>query len=110
MSATYIVIGRYDSERNSYIPGGDIRHLISEHDSLADAARAADAAHADLGGCDGSDALAQVMRLMEAGETADDFDDTYEHDGARYIAVNVFDSHEITAEDGGLGLRVRESD
>ncbi len=108
MRATkYIVIGRHDCERNSYIPGGDIRHVVSHHHSLPAAARAADKAHEELGGCDGSDPLTQVMRRLESADsTPDETDDTYDYAGCQYIVVNVFDSHSIVPAPGGLGLKV----
>lgn len=108
MKATkYIVIGRYSHEQNSYIPNGDIRHVISGHRDRLAAARAAEKAHYDLGGCEGGDMLAQVMRRMEPAEPVRDTDDTYEHAGRMYMEVSVWDTHEVEVARGGLGLKVK---
>jgi len=105
MNATkYIVIGRHDCERNSWIEGGDIRHVVSCHRTLAGAAAAVFPAHRALGGCDGSDLLAAVARRLESAEKVDEDADVYEHAGARYLVLSVWDSHEVAPAYGGLAL------
>lgn len=111
MNATkYIVIGRYDCERNSWIENGDIRHCISGHNTESAAWRAAAKAHGSLGGCDGSDSLAEVMaRYAKLGsrkaqkylELADSVyppqgaEDSYEHAGWLYVPCDFWNAHEI---------------
>jgi len=104
----YIVIGRHDSERNSWIENGDIRHVVSCHYTLAAAAKAVFPAHRALGGCDGSDLLAHVAERMPRGwEPEDEYADTYEHAGRIYRVLSVWDTHEAVPAPGGLGLAPR---
>lgn len=106
----YLVIGIYDSERNSWIPDGDIRHAISTHRTLAAAHAAADRAHGDLGGCDGSNSLTEVCRRLTKTEAkhllaeADDDNqpDIYEHDGTPYLVLSCWDGATIGHD--GLGF------
>ena len=117
----YIVIGRYDCERNSWIPGGDIRHFISSHNSGPAAWRAAERAEGDLGGCDGSDSLTAVLRkfarlgtrraaafhaALEGDESQSA--DYYEHAGWLYVGCDFWAAHKIVPMDGGIGIAVRD--
>lgn len=104
----YIVIGRYDCDRNTTrMDGGRIDHLISSHRSLRCATRAADRAHYDLHGCTGSQPLAQVMRRLAPGEAAAEEADLYAHAGHQYLGLHWWDTHRIAPAAGGLGLVVR---
>ena len=95
MRATrFIVIGCYDHERNSWIPDGDIRHVVSCHHAVESAARALFPAHRRLGGCDGGDLLTAVARRLDVGEQPDESADTYEHAGRTYEVLGVWDTHE----------------
>lgn len=111
-SSKYIVIGRFDCERNSYLPAGDIRHVVSNHRTLHGAAVAADRAHRALGGCAGGDMLAQVMERREPGAPpADEWADTYEHAGCLYVAVDrLGGTHAVTVGPHGLVLAVAHPD
>ena len=114
----YIVIGIHSSEQNSWIPGDDIRHFISGHRSSRTASVAADEAHEDLGGCDGSHALSEVMRryaridskkakkYTEAGYgSVEDGANIFEFAGWLYLEESIWDRAEIVATHGGLGFR-----
>ena len=109
----YIVIGRYDSERHSYIPGGDIRHVCSSHRTDGAAWAAAPRHHDALGGCLGSDMLTTVMeRCARCGSKranellADDEIDSYQYAGWLYCAVDYWSSHRAVFVGGGLvGVR-----
>jgi hypothetical protein len=109
----YIVIGRFSHERNSWVPNGDIRHVVSGHRRLSAARRAADATQYARGGCDGSDLLSKVMiraaRLgsRKAAEVAGGSHDHYEYAGWIYVEVPFWDDHELTIIPGGFGIRVR---
>ena len=116
----FIVIGRYDSERNSWIEGGDIRHLVSGHHSERAAWRAAERAHSDLGGCDGSSSLTDVMRKFAPLDSrkAQEFiaktqvwdsegSDYYESQGWLYVPCDFWAAHEVYVAPGGLGLALR---
>jgi len=118
----YIVIGRYDCERNSCIPDGDIRHVRSGHNTQPTAWLAAHRIHTSLGGCDGSDMLTKVMERYARFDSrksrdfrteADDGEnpshaDWYEHAGWLYIECDFWAAHQIVPALGGLGLAVRE--
>ena len=115
MNATkFIVIGKYDSERNSWIEGGDIRHVVSGHRTESAAWRASEEAHGDLGGCDGSNSLATVMaRYARLGSRKSqayingDEGDYYEHADHLYVPCDFWKAHKVVAFAGGLGLAVR---
>jgi hypothetical protein len=113
MPPKYIVIGKYAHERNSWAPDGDIRHVVSCHRHKSAACSAADKAHYDLGGCDGSDLLAKVMvraaRLgsRKAAEAPAGSQDHYEYAGWLYVEVPFWDDHELTIIPGGFGIRLR---
>ncbi|RLB65124.1 MAG: hypothetical protein DRH04_10810 [Deltaproteobacteria bacterium] len=116
----YIVIGKYDSERNSWIPGGDIRHVCSSHRSERAAWEAAERHHYDLGGCDGSDLLTDVMvrgpRLDsraakvwledQKGEYSG-YEDYYEHEGYLYFGCDYWSAHHFEFCNGGIWAAVK---
>ena len=106
MRATkYIVIGKYDSERNSWIEGGDIRHVVSCHRTLGAAAASVFPAHRALGGCDGGSCLATVARRLERGEEYETTANIYKYAGRRYLVLSVWDTHEVAPAAGGLALK-----
>ena len=105
----YIVIGKYDSERNSWIPDGDLRHVCSTHRTEGAAWSASRKHHKDLGGCDGSDSLATVMRRAPQGWTppddyGDEMIDWYDYDGTYYVACDYWSGHNIVFD--GMGFSV----
>lgn len=117
----YIVIGKHDSERNSWIEGGDIRHVCSGHNTERAAWVACEHAHRGLGGCEGSDMLSSVMaryaRLgsrkardyiadSEDGENPS-YADYYKHAGWLYVPCDWWSAHQIIVTPGGLGYTVR---
>ena len=112
----FIVVGKHESEQNSWIPNGDIRHFISGHRSCSAASESADVAHFNLGGFNGSNMLAEVMRKFAplASKRADRYQEqnpvanTFEHAGWLYTDVSVWDRSEVVAINGGLALRHRE--
>ena len=97
------MLGRYDSERNSWIEGGDIRHVVSGHHTERAAWIASEKAHRDLGGCDGSDSLATVMQKFarvgsrKAKPIVEDqyTPDWYEHAGWIYVGCDFWAAHQI---------------
>ena len=114
----YIVIGTYSHEQNSWIPDGDIRHYVSGHRTSRAASIAADEAHEDLGGCDGSNMLAEVMkRFARLGSkdatkytdaeygSDEDAANTYEHAGWLYLEESIWDRSTIVVTQGGLGYQ-----
>ena len=98
----YIVIGQYDCQRNSWIPGGDIRHFISGHRTESSAWHAAHRAHGALGGCSGSNELAKVMARAPRRFTPGEDEDTYDHEGALYVECDFWAGHSIRHD--GLGF------
>ena len=106
----YIVVGCYDSERNSWLEDGDIRHVCSGHRTERAAWIAADRHHDLLGGCDGSDRLTDVLRryAREGSRRAQRFDDndglidTYLHAGYLYIGCDFWGGHNIVPAGGAL--------
>jgi len=98
----YIVIGKYDCERNSWIPDGDIRHVVSGHRTESAAWKAAHRAHGELGGCDGSDMLTKVMILAPQGYEVEEYEDTYDYDGILYIECDYWGGHRV--DHNGLGF------
>jgi hypothetical protein len=119
MTQQFLVIGQYDSERNSWIPGGDIRHVVSQHRTERAAWRACDRAHSHLGGCDGGNSLATVVRRfakigsrkakawLERQDQYSTFADWYEHDGWLFVGCDFWQSHKIAPASGGLALAIR---
>ena len=110
----YIVIGKYDSERNSWIPDGDIRHVCSTHRSEGAAWIAAQKHHGKLGGCDGSDILTSVMRRAPRGwkppeEYGDDPIDWYDFDGTYYIECDYWSAHDVVFTGSGLAAVPRKN-
>jgi hypothetical protein len=98
----YIVIGRHDCERNSWLPDGDIRHKVSGHRTETAAWAAAEKAHSELGGCDGSDSLTKVMIRAPEGYDPDEYEDTYDHDGILYLECDFWGGHKIRHDGYGL--------
>lgn len=118
-ASKYIVIGRYDCERNSWIPGGDIRHVCSGHNTEPAAWHAAEKHHTALGGCDGSDSLTDVMvrgprmNTRKARQILEDarWDsqvDWYKHAGYLYLGCDYWAAHKIVPAYGGLAAVVKE--
>jgi len=110
----YIVIGKYDCERNSYIPGGDIRHVCSGHRTERAAWVAAPRHHSALGGCDGSDMLTSVMqRFARCGSKrakellADEMVDSYEHAGWVYCECDYWAAHRAVFTGQGFAAVVK---
>ena len=108
-AAQYIVVGKYSHEQNSWVPDGDIRHVVSSHRTERAAWISADKAHFGLGGFDGSNRLADVLRrryrLHERGK-ADLYVNTYEHAGWIYVPCDFWAAYEIVEIPGGLGFRL----
>jgi len=131
MRYKYIVVARHDSERNSWIECGDIRHFESGHRTYSAASVAAARAHIANGGCDGSNSLANILeygfpirgrsgnptqkfeRFM-AAVNAGNAGDWYEHDGHIYCATSIWNHIEFVPSPGacnplpGVGVRVHE--
>ena len=98
----YIVTGKYDSQRNSWIPDGDIRHVVSGHRTESAAWKAAHRAHGLLGGCNGSDMLTEVMARAPKNYKPDEEEDTYDYDGALYIECDYWSGHVIGHDGHGF--------
>jgi hypothetical protein len=111
-TSEYIVVGRWNSERNSWIEDGDIRHIVSQHRTEYAAWIGAQNAHKNLGGCDGSDSLATVLRRgarlgsQKAKEIEEkvrgEYADTYEHGGWLYVGCDYWKAHSIVPFGGAL--------
>lgn len=86
----YMVTARYSHEQCS--------HIESYHRTIEGASRAADKWTRD-NQCDGGVLLAHVYELTDADDPHAELMD----DDKYYRAVNFFDTHRVTAQDGGLG-------
>ena len=112
-AAQYIVIGTYSHEQNSWIPNGDIRHHVSSHRNESSAWGAAEKAHYKLGGYNGSNRLANVMRRFaklgsRKAATIPDHENTYKHAGYLYVECDFWSAHEIRWTRSGLVYQHKE--